>query len=110
AVIDDAAADAPRVGVQAMAFGELEGVLAFEGISRVAALQPVQGVVQQPPQVGAALQVGEAQGLAAPDAQGPVGATGQVAAVEGFAEGGGVGHGRSSGFSGEGYFGGWRTG
>ena len=50
-----------HVRVEAVTGGELEGVLALQGIRGVVALQQVQRVIKQHAQVGAAFDIGQAQ-------------------------------------------------
>ena len=61
AVLDDGAEDMAHVRVEAVTGGELEGVLALQGIRGVVALQQVQRVIKEHAQVGAAFDIGQAQ-------------------------------------------------
>ena len=65
AVRYDGGQHASHVRIQAMSFGQPEGVLALEGVGQVQALAGLAGIEQHHADVGAALEVGDAQYLAA---------------------------------------------
>ena len=70
-----------------MSFGQPEGVLALEGVGQVQALAGLAGIEQHHADVGAALEVGDAQYLAALEDERRVAAAGQRLLVQrGFNE------------------------
>lgn len=87
AVRYDGGQHASHVRIQAMSFGQPEGVLALEGVGQVQALAGLAGIEQHHADVGAALEVGDAQYLAALEDERRVAAAGQRLLVQrGFNE------------------------
>ena len=82
AVRYDGGQHASHVRIQAMSFGQPEGVLALEGVGQVQALAGLAGIEQHHADVGAALEVGDAQYLAALEDERRVAAAGQRLLVQ----------------------------
>ena len=81
-IVDHGGKHPPHVRVQAVAPGQLEGVLAFQGVRGVVAFQQVFRVVHQQGQVGATFHVGKSQLHATAYPHRPVGAAGQDGGVK----------------------------
>ena len=68
----DRAEDAAHVRIEAVSFSELEGVLAFQRVRRVVALEQIERVVEQHAGIGAAVEVGELEAAVPPHHHRPV--------------------------------------
>ena len=84
-VLDDGGEDTAHVGIQAVAAGELEGVLALERVRQVEPFQQVLRVVHEHADVGVGRARGKRHRAAATQAQRPVLAAGQMGLISGFA-------------------------
>ena len=60
-VLDDRTEDPAHVRVQAITTGELEGMLALQGVRRIVTLQQILRIIKQHTDIGTAVDIDKAQ-------------------------------------------------